>query len=135
MTKENQIERNFINKLIDLKYTYRPDIRDHFALEQNFRQKFEELNRVNLSDAEFARLMDSIVTPDVFTSAKLLREMNAFERDDGTPLNYTLVNIKEWCKNSFEVINQLRMNTDNSHHRYDVYNAPKNPNNFSTIHL
>jgi type I restriction enzyme, R subunit len=30
------------------------------------------------------------------------------------------VNIKDWCKNTFEVINQLRMNTDNSHHRYDV---------------
>ena len=89
MTKENQIERNFINKLIDLKYTYRTDIRDRESLEQNFRQKFEELNRVNLSDAEFARLMDSIITPDVFTSAKLLREMNHFDRDDGTPLSLT----------------------------------------------
>jgi type I restriction enzyme R subunit len=120
MTKENQIEQNFIAKLVELKYTYRDDIRDRNALEQNFRQKFEELNRVNLSDAEFARLMDTIITPDVYRSAKLLREMNHFDRDDGTPLNYTLVNIKEWCKNSFEVINQLRMNTDNSHHRYDV---------------
>jgi len=120
MTKENTIEQNLINKLIDLKYSYRTDIRDRNALEQNFRQKFEELNRVNLSDAEFARLMDTIITPDVYTSAKILREMNHFERDDGTPLNYMLVNIKEWCKNSFEVINQLRMNTDNSHHRYDV---------------
>src|SRR6202035_5183824 len=44
----------------------------------------------------------------------------AFVRDDGTPLNYTLVNIKDWCKNHFEVVNQLRINTDNSHHRYDV---------------
>lgn len=120
MTKEAQIEQSFIRKLTDLKYIYRDDIRDKKALNENFRQKFEELNRVNLSDAEFARLMDNIITPDVFTSAKLLREMSHFERDDGTPLNYTLVNIKEWCKNSFEVINQLRMNTDNSHHRYDV---------------
>jgi len=31
-----------------------------------------------------------------------------------------LVNIKNWCKNEFEVINQLRINTSNSHHRYDV---------------
>ncbi len=120
MTKEAHIEHNFIQKLTDLKYVYRDDIRDKQALHNNFRQKFEELNRVNLSDAEFARLMDSIITPDVFSSAKLLREMSHFERDDGTPLNYTLVNIKEWCKNSFEVINQLRMNTDSSHHRYDV---------------
>lgn len=36
------------------------------------------------------------------------------------PLHYTLVNIKDWCKNEFEVINQLRINTSNSHHRYDV---------------
>jgi 2-iminobutanoate/2-iminopropanoate deaminase len=35
-------------------------------------------------------------------------------------LNYTLVNIKGWCNNTFEVINQLRINTDNSHRRYDV---------------
>ena len=31
-----------------------------------------------------------------------------------------LVNLRDWCKNEFEVINQLRINTDNSHHRYDV---------------
>ena len=28
--------------------------------------------------------------------------------------------IRDRCKNEFEVINQLRINTDNSHHRYDV---------------
>jgi len=65
-------------------------------------------------------LLDEIVTADVFTSAKTLREINAFTRDDGTPLNYSLVNLKDWCKNSFEVVNQLRINTNNSHHRYDV---------------
>ena len=45
---------------------------------------------------------------------------NSFTRDDGTPLNYTLVNIDDWCKNTFEVVSQLRINTDYSHHRYDV---------------
>lgn len=35
-------------------------------------------------------------------------------------LNYTLVNIKDWCKNDYEIINQLRINTGNSNHRYDV---------------
>jgi type I restriction enzyme R subunit len=118
--KEEQIEYGFIGKLQSLKYAYRDDIRDRAALEQNFREKFQELNRVNLSDAEFKRLLEDIVTPDVFTAARTLRERNAFTRDDGTPLNYTLVNIKDWCKNTFEVVNQLRINTDYSHHRYDV---------------
>lgn len=120
MTTENLIERDLISKLEDLKYTHRPDIRDRAALEKNFREKFEALNRVHLADGEFHRLLEQITTPDVFSAAHTLRERNSFERDDGTPLNYTLVNIKDWCKNSFEVINQLRINTDNSHHRYDA---------------
>jgi type I restriction enzyme R subunit len=120
MTKENQIEEGLISKLTDLKYTYRQDIRDKSSLEANFRQKFETLNRVRLSDAEFSRLRDEIVDSDVFSASKILRTRNTFTREDGTPLQYTLVNIKEWCKNEFEVINQLRMNTNNSNHRYDV---------------
>ena len=118
--REEQIEHGFIGKLQNLKYEYRDDIRDRAALEKNFREKFEALNRVKLTQAEFARLLDEIVTPDVYAAAKTLRGINAFTRDDGTPLNYTLVNIKDWCKNHFEVIRQLRINTDNSHHRYDV---------------
>ncbi len=120
MTKESQIENELIERLKDLKYTYRKDIRDKYALEQNFRTKFEELNRVNLTDTEFERLKEEIIESDVFDASKRLRERNTFQREDGTPLQYTLVNIKDWCKNDFEVINQLRMNTDNSHHRYDV---------------
>jgi type I restriction enzyme R subunit len=65
-------------------------------------------------------LPDDIINPDVFGASKRLREINTFTREDGTPLHYTLVNIKDWCKNEFEVINQLRINTSNSHHRYDV---------------
>jgi type I restriction enzyme, R subunit len=118
--REQEIEDNLIAKLEDLKYYRREDIRDRAALEQNFRKHFEDLNRVHLTDSEFSRLTEQVVTPDVFSAARTLRERNSIERDDGTPLFYTLVNIKDWCKNTFEVINQLRMNTDNSHHRYDV---------------
>jgi len=121
MNREKQIEESFIRKLTEqLKYVYRDDIRDRNTLVANFRQKFEALNRVKLSDSEFDRLLEEIINPDVFASSKRLRERNTFTREDGTPLQYTLVNIKDWCKNDYEVINQLRMNTDNSHHRYDV---------------
>jgi type I restriction enzyme, R subunit len=119
-TTENQIEQDLIAKLEALKYFYRSDIRDRASLEANFRKHFQDLNRVSLSDSEFERLKDDLVTADVFAASKRLREINSFERDDGTPLFYTLVNIKDWCKNTYEVVNQLRINTDNSHHRYDV---------------
>lgn len=120
MKSEHQIEMAFIQKLQKLKYIYREDIRDRTSLEANFREHFERLNHVKLSDSEFARLRETIITPDVFTAAKTLREINTFKRDDDTPLQYTLVNIKDWCKNEYEVINQLRINTENSNHRYDV---------------
>lgn len=118
--RESTIEQELIEKLGQLKYTLRPDIRDRAAMERNFREKFETLNRVKLTDTEFQRLLDDIVTQDVFKAAHTLRHRNAFTRDDGTPLNYTLVNINDWCKNDFEVVSQLRINTDYSHHRYDV---------------
>ena len=120
MTKEFQIEEQLIQQLIELKYTHRPDIKDRKTLEQNFKEKFEALNRVRLSDSEFLRHREEITEPDVFAASKLLRERQYFQREDGTPLHYTLVNIKDWCKNDFEVISQLRMNTENSNQRYDV---------------
>lgn len=119
-TKEHAIEQKLIEKLQDLKYTYRPDIRNQAALESNFRQKFEALNWVSLTDAEFARLRDEIIITDVFTASQALREKGKFTREDGTPLEYMLVNLRDWCKNTFEVIQQLRINTDSSYHRYDV---------------
>ncbi len=120
MTLEKQIEEALIAKLTGLKYTYRPDITDLKTLTGNFKANFERLNKVNLSDAEFERLQEQIIGGDVYAAAKHLREINTFERDDGTPLHYTLVNIKDWCKNNYEVINQLRINDRNSFQRYDV---------------
>ncbi len=120
MSNERNIEDQFIQTLIDLKYTYREDIRDRASLEANFRKKFEELNRVHLTEKEFARLREEIIKPDVFAASKLLRERQYFMREDGTPLHYTLVNIKDWCKNDYEVVRQVRINTENSYQCYDI---------------
>lgn len=121
MALEKQIEDQFIRYLSDnLKYVFRPDINDRITLEQNFREKFQALNRCHLTDNEFARLLEEITDSDVFNASKRLRERNTFMREDGTPLQYMLVNIKDWCKNDYEVIHQLRMNTRNSFQRYDV---------------
>ena len=117
---EAQLEQQFIEKLQELKYTYRDDIHDLKSLEDNFRQKFERLNFVTLSDDEFRRLVQENVTSDVFTASKHLREKQTFVRSDGTTFDYSLVNLRDWCKNDYEIINQLSINTTESHHRYDI---------------
>ncbi len=68
-SSERILEGELISKLQELKYSYREDIRDRATLEANFREKFQQLNRVKLTDGEFARLLEEIVTPDVFTAA------------------------------------------------------------------
>ncbi len=90
---EAKLESDFLDKLAGLKYTLRPEIRDRAALEANFRHHFQTLNRVNLTDAEFARLLDEITTPDVYTASKTLRETTAFTRDDGSPQEATAYNL------------------------------------------
>jgi type I restriction enzyme R subunit len=75
---ERQLEEQFIEKLRSLKYEYRPDVRDRASLEKNFREKFETLNRVRLTDTEFQRLLDELITPDVFTAARVLRELHTY---------------------------------------------------------
>ena len=118
---EKDIENKLINILSsDLKFTYREDIKDRKALEENFRQKFNRHNYVNLTDSEFVRLLDEIVTSDVFEAAKKLRQYNTFMRQDETPLQYSLINTKDVCKNDFEFVTQLKINTRNSFQRYDV---------------
>lgn len=117
---EAQLEQQFIEKLQELNYTYRSDIRSLDALERNFREKFERLNFVSLTDDEFRKLLQENVTADVFTASKHLREKQTFVRNDGTSFDYSLVNLRDWCKNEYEVVNQLTINTASSRHRYDV---------------
>lgn len=118
--REAQLEQQFLQKLQELNYTYRSDIRDLDSLERNFREKFERLNYVSLSDDEFRKLLQENVTFDVFAASKHLRERQTFVRNDGTTFDYSLVNLQDWCKNEYEVVNQLTINTANSHQRYDI---------------
>ncbi|WP_333948368.1 DEAD/DEAH box helicase family protein [Candidatus Liberibacter brunswickensis] len=119
MNTEQHIEQRLIAKLCELKYVHRKDIRNRNNLEDNFRKKFESLNRVSLTDTEFKCLLHEIRTNDVFAAAQKLRERGMITREDGTSFEYTLLK-EDWCKNDFEVVNQFRVNTKNSYQRYDV---------------
>ena len=80
-TPERQLEDQLVEKLRGLKYEYRADIRDRAALEKNFHEKFETLIHVYLTDWEFQRRLDEIITPVVFTASYTPRTINSFIRD------------------------------------------------------
>ena len=80
-TPERQLEEQLLETLRALKYEYREGIRDRAALEKNFREKFESLNHVHLTDGEVHRLLDEIIAPGVLTASHTLRTINAFTRE------------------------------------------------------
>ena len=93
-TPESNLEKDLVAKLRDLKYDYRPDIHDRAALEANFRKSSKpsigSRSRTASSGASSTGSSHRTCTKPRVS----LRNREAFVRDDGTPLNYTLVNIK-----------------------------------------
>lgn len=97
---------------------------EHF--ETNFRSQLQVHNKKvfadePLSDAEFRRILAHIKDRGVFESAMLLREpSHTLSRDNGTTVHYSLFNEKEWCKNNFQVAQQVETTGDTWQYRYDV---------------
>ena len=121
ITPERDLEESLVTKLRDLKYEYRPDIRDRVTLEANFKKKFEALNRVTLTDGEFQRpprrdRHTGRVRSRTAPSGTGKRSSATTAHRSTTPSSTS----RTGARTTFEVVNQLRINTDNSHHRYDV---------------
>lgn len=51
VVREEHVEYRFLRKLQELKHEYRGDITTRADLEENFREKFETLNRIRLTNA------------------------------------------------------------------------------------
>jgi type I restriction enzyme R subunit len=76
-TWEELIEIGFIEKLQNLKYEYRPDIRHRTALEPNFHVAFDALNRVKLADGETTDLLGANITQDLNGFLHLSQSINS----------------------------------------------------------
>ena len=120
---EYGLEENVIKQLQDLGYE-RVLLRNETQLKENFRRILNERNADKLegtpiSDSEFKRIMIDISDKSVFESAQILRDKYVLERDDETKVYLSLMNIKKWCQNTFQVTNQVSVN-DTHKSRYDV---------------
>ncbi|ALK37966.1 restriction endonuclease subunit R (plasmid) [Staphylococcus aureus] len=120
---EYGLEENVVKQLQDLGYE-RVLLRNETQLKENFRRILNERNADKLegtpiSDSEFKRIMIDINDKSVFESAQILRDKYVLERDDETKVYLSLMNIKKWCQNTFQVTNQVSVN-DTHKSRYDV---------------
>lgn len=128
MSKEYESEAMLEEKLIThlelLGYT-RIQLKNLDDVKENFRKQvnkhnIEELKGKELSDKEFNRLYTMITGKGVFASSKILREKQCLERDNGEKIYIELFNTRKWCKNNYQVSNQITSITGEKETRYDI---------------
>jgi type I restriction enzyme R subunit len=115
---EAQLENSMIQRLESLGYQ-RVTLKNSDELLVNLQRQLEKHNKVTLSDAEFARVLNHLDKGNVFERAKILRDKMHLTRDDGSSLYLEFLNTEHWCQNEYQVTNQVSQ-TGTYLNRYDV---------------
>lgn len=121
---EAQLEKELIATLQAQGYEY-AKITDEKSLESNLRTKLEELNSTTLSDTEWRRFFAQVLSranASIVEKSVLIQEdyIQPLERDNGSIINFKLIDKADIHKNSLQVINQYEATTPTRPHRYDV---------------
>lgn len=114
---EATLEKNLIKKLVDNGYE-EVKINNENELLINFRKQLEKFNKIDLNDDEFNKILLHLEGGTVFDKAKKLRDKYLIEREND--IKYiSFFNTKDWCKNVFQVTNQIIIK-GKYENRYDV---------------
>ncbi len=115
---EQLLENNLIDQLVQLGYE-RIVLKHEIDVVANFKKQIEKHNKVTLSDTELNQILLYINKGNTFERAKTLRSRIPYVNELGENKTIQLIDSKNWCKNEFQVANQISMkgNYDN---RYDV---------------
>ncbi len=115
---ESQLEKSLVERLTRLGFTP-VVIEDVTALETNLRSQLSKFNNTAFSDGEWARIMNHLMKGDRFHKAKTLRDRFSLKRDDETTAWIKFFNMEQWCKNEYQVTQQLTQ-VGKYENRYDV---------------
>ncbi|MEG2146947.1 MAG: type I restriction endonuclease subunit R, partial [Lachnospiraceae bacterium] len=124
---EGALENEFIRMLCEQGYDYL-QIHTEKDLIMNLRNKLEELNDFQFSDAEWEQFfLSAVANPNEHTVEKTRKIQEDFvqvlKRDDGTSKNIALIDKKNIHNNRLQVINQYVIGTEDGakyDNRYDV---------------
>ncbi|WP_291095965.1 MULTISPECIES: type I restriction endonuclease subunit R [unclassified Empedobacter] len=115
---EQLLENNLIDQLVGLGYE-RITLRQEADVVANFKQQIEKHNKLTLTDSEFNQILIYINKGNTFDRAKTLRSRIPYVNELGENKTIQLIDAKNWCKNEFQVSNQISMKGDYQN-RYDV---------------
>ncbi|MEI6553197.1 MAG: type I restriction endonuclease subunit R [bacterium] len=115
---EQQLEKELIEQLRQLGFS--PVVlEDSKAMMVNLRNRLEKFNQTTFSDEEFTRILNHVEKGDRFHKAKTLRDYYALKRDDETTKHIRFFNMDQWCKNEYQVAQQITQ-VGRYENRYDV---------------
>ncbi len=121
---EFALEQGLIEQLERMEYS-RVRIDDEAAMLANLKRQLEIHNGdIQLTQAEFERILNYLNTGGIVERAKLLRDRFALKREaaNGQPAEtiwLSFLNCEDWCQNEFQVTNQVSMEGKRNN-RYDV---------------
>ncbi len=120
MTRQSEqvLEDSLVKQLTEKDYDF-VKIADEDDLLANLKIQLEKHNDISFSDTEFAKVLNHLNKGNVFERAKILRDKMQFTRDDGTSVYIEFINQDSWCKNQFQVTQQVTMEGAYKN-RYDV---------------
>ncbi|WP_407532160.1 type I restriction endonuclease subunit R [Elizabethkingia miricola] len=111
---EQALENGLIQTLIDNSYEY-VQLKEEENLYANFKKQLEKHNKKRLAeigkstftDKEFERIRIHLEGGSRFEKAKKLRDLYPLETEDGQRIWIEFLNKNKWCKNEFQVSNQI----------------------------
>lgn len=115
---EQQLEKTLIEQLIRLGFSSIV-LEDVATMTANLRGQLEKFNQTTFSNDEFTRIMNHIEKGDRFHKAKTLRDHFALTRDDESIFYVRFFNMDQWCKNEYQVAQQITQ-VGRYENRYDV---------------
>lgn len=115
---EAQLEKSLVERLNRLGFES-VVLEDVAMMERNLRSQLEVFNNTTFTDGEFSRILNHLSKGDRFQKAKTLRDRYALKRDDETTAFIRFFNTEQWCKNLYQVTQQVTQ-IGKYENRYDV---------------
>jgi len=115
---EQQLEKNLIEQLKKLGFSL-VVLEDSVAMIENLKMQLEKFNQLKFSDEEFKKILNHLNRGDRFQKAKTLRDYFLLKRDDETTKHIRFFNMNKWCKNEYQVAQQITQ-VGRYENRYDI---------------